>query len=108
MEENEELESNEAFETAVKEKMRAIESPPFDYSGKIRLSANEMDAVSKDKAIELINNSDINLGYRKQMLEEIDGMNADSVLTYKFAESIRRMFSADAQHGAYRAGSDGL
>lgn len=79
-------------------------APEYDYSGKIKLSAADFDAIDKDEAISLVANADIASGYKAQILEQIKGGS----LSYQFAEAIRRMQSAKASGGIYRGGQDGL
>lgn len=98
----EETETTE--ETAEVEEDNSDAAPEYDYTGKIKLSAADTDAIDIEEAKQLVQDADINTGYKSQILAQIE----EGKLSYQFAESIRRMRAAAAAGGIYRGGQDGL
>ena len=78
--------------------------PEFSYKGKVKLSDAHGDAVDKDEATKLVKDSHINQHFKDAMVEQIK----EGKLEYQYAESFRRIKSADLQGSIYQPGSDGL
>lgn len=74
-----------------------IKHPEFDYTGKIRLSATDFDAVDIKLANKAIKNSDVTQHDKEVLLGQIK----DGKLEYAYAEMLRMILSADRQGQRY-------
>lgn len=87
----------ESNSTPEEETEPEVNHPPFDYTGKVRLSQQEFDAIDSKKAIKAVKASDVSQHDKEVLLQQIK----DDKLEYAYAEMLRMIMSADRQGQRY-------
>jgi hypothetical protein len=98
-----ETSDTDANEEVPEQKDEEVSHPVFDYTGKVRLSGQEFDAVDADLATGLVKKSGVNEHYKNNLLRQIE----DDKITPEYAAMLRMIISADSKGQVYSGTLEG-